>query len=63
MILLPIAVYIKFSVGPVFVALFVGNAIIHALVDDAKANMRVINLITDQTIHVAQILISAFIML
>lgn len=59
MILLPIAIYNGFNVGPRYVALFVGNSIFHAIVDDAKANMRVINLITDQMIHIAQIIITA----
>jgi hypothetical protein len=31
------------------------NAAVHAFIDDLKANVRVINLWTDQTIHMVQI--------
>jgi len=38
--------------------LFVLNMIIHLIVDDAKANRHLINLIQDQCIHLTQITIS-----
>ena len=34
------------------------NTIIHAIVDDLKANKKKINLVADQSIHLAQILIT-----
>lgn len=38
---------------------FVLNTFSHAVTDHAKANMRIINLITDQTMHMAQIFLTA----
>lgn len=40
-----------------FLLLFFGNAIFHGLIDHLKANMRVINLIIDQSFHIFQIII------
>jgi flagellar biosynthesis protein FlhB len=37
------------------------NTIIHAFVDDLKANKKKINLVQDQTIHIGQILLTWFI--
>lgn len=37
------------------------NLVCHAVVDDAKANRYVINLITDQLLHIVQIVITWFI--
>jgi hypothetical protein len=42
----------------VLVILFIVNIIIHAIVDNAKANLLKINLIQDQLIHIIQILIT-----
>ena len=36
--------------------LFIGNIVIHMVVDNLKANQKKINLILDQTIHLCQIL-------
>lgn len=58
MIMLPIAIYLSFAVGWVFVLVFVANLIIHAVVDDLKANKKAINLIQDQMLHVSQIIIT-----
>ena len=58
MIQLPIAVHNGFNVNPLFVEFFACNACIHAYVDDLKANKHKINLITDQSIHIGQILIT-----
>lgn len=58
MIMLPIAIYLSFAVGWVFALVFVANLIIHAVVDDLKANKKVINLVQDQTLHMLQIIIT-----
>lgn len=58
MIMLPIAVLMSFNVTFGFVALFISNIIIHAIVDNAKANMLKINLIKDQLIHMLQIVLT-----
>lgn len=55
MIMLPIAIYFGFSIGIEFCVLFVSNTLIHAIVDDLKANKLKINLVTDQTVHMMQI--------
>lgn len=61
--LLPIAVYRGFNVGTDFLAVFLINALGHAGMDHAKANMGLVNLITDQTFHLLQILVTAACML
>lgn len=40
------------------VALFVGNLCLHMIVDDKKANKKEINLVQDQLMHLAQIVIT-----
>ena len=55
MIMLPLAIHQKFEVGVFFVILMLANILIHFFVDDLKANKGSINLITDQSIHLAQI--------
>lgn len=60
---LPVLVYALFFqilpaiILPYFILLVV-NMIIHCIVDNLKANKLEINLITDQSIHLCQILIS-----
>ena len=60
---LPVLVYALFFqllptiILPYFI-LLVANMIIHYIVDNLKANKLVINLITDQSIHLFQVLIS-----
>ena len=39
-------------------ALYIGNIIIHFIVDDLKANKKKINLIQDQSIHLLQVVIT-----
>lgn len=56
MIMLPIFIQSSFQPSWVLIFAFVVNACVHAIVDDLKANKRVINLITDQTCHIAQII-------
>ena len=43
---------------PLIVALFVGNLCLHMIVDDKKANKKEINLVQDQLMHLAQIIIT-----
>ena len=57
MVMLPVAAYLGFDIGAKFVVFFLGNLLVHGIVDDAKANQKVINLCVDQTIHMAQILV------
>lgn len=57
MIMLPIAFTMNFNINWWLVA-YVINMIIHAFVDDLKANRFKINLITDQLIHLVQIFIT-----
>ncbi len=58
MIMLPIALYLKFEVSVIFVLLFVINSVVHGAIDDLKANKKVINLCQDQTAHIIQIIMS-----
>ena len=39
-----------------FVVFFIVNWIMHYYIDDAKANLKIINLVIDQLIHVIQII-------
>ena len=59
MIMFPIAISMSFNVSILFVIVFILNAVIHALVDNLKANKLQINLITDQLIHLLQIFVTA----
>lgn len=63
MVMLPIAVYYGFNMGIDYLFLFIVNAFVHAVVDDAKANQKRLNLISDQIIHIIQIVMMAIIML
>lgn len=63
MIMLPIAYMENFNVTGWFAVSLIGNALIHAVVDNAKANKKVINLITDQCIHILQIVVTALVCL
>ena len=56
MIMLPIAHKIGFDLNWVFYIVFAINVIIHAFVDNAKANAGSINLIVDQIYHIFQII-------
>lgn len=61
MIMLPAVLYMVFNgqliIGWVLAFLFV-NIALHALTDHEKANVKTINLIQDQMIHMVQILIT-----
>lgn len=62
MIMLPVAVFLNFSLTPMFCLLFGINVATHAIVDDLKANKLKINLITDQSIHLVQIIVTFLIL-
>lgn len=55
MIMLPIAWYMNFQINLGFILVLMINVKLHALVDHAKANRRVINLVEDQAIHLFQV--------
>lgn len=57
-IMLPIAINLKFEVDAFFAIILGVNFMIHAIVDNFKANEFKINLVQDQTIHIIQILIT-----
>lgn len=57
MIMLPIAVMLHFNIGWWAIA-YIVNMMVHAFVDNLKANKFKINLVTDQTIHIVQIVIT-----
>lgn len=63
MIMLPIAYVNSFAVDASFVIIFAMNVIIHAMIDDLKANEKKINLWVDQLIHISQIVATAIIFL
>ena len=55
MIMLPIAYVLGFTINPTFVIIFIFNTILHAIIDDQKANQKSINLWHDQLCHMIQI--------
>ena len=55
MVMLPIFIVSKFQVDVFMCLVFLANWIIHAVVDDLKANKKKINLIQDQVIHLVQV--------
>lgn len=57
MIMLPIALVLHFDIGWWIIA-YITNMIVHACVDDLKANKLKINLVADQIIHIVQIVIT-----
>lgn len=59
MIMLPIAYVQQFDVGFWFMLLFVFNIFMHACIDNAKANLKAINLWTDQFVHMCQIFLTS----
>lgn len=60
--MLPIAYINQFDIGFVFFILFIANVPIHAIVDNAKANLKRINLWQDQFIHMAQIFVTSILL-
>lgn len=63
MIMLPLAVYSSFNVDWSFTVIFIINALVHGIVDNLKANVKKINLIQDQTIHIIQIILTFVILM
>lgn len=55
-IMLPLAYLHHWEITKTFVICFVVNMVVHAVTDHLKANMRVISLVADQTIHIIQML-------
>lgn len=62
MTMLPISFCLGSKIGTAFYFVFACNIIVHAFVDNMKANKFKINLIQDQIIHIIQILITFFIL-
>ncbi len=60
MIMLPVSIYIIFYDKSIvlIIIMFLINWIIHSIVDHLKANVKVINLVTDQVIHILQIIVT-----
>lgn len=58
MIMLPIAIGLKFAFSWFYIIVFVVNTTVHAVVDDLKANKFKTNLIQDQSIHMVQIVVT-----
>ena len=62
MVMLPLSLIEWHNITSDFLLFFGLNFIIHAVVDHLKANVKAINLIQDQTIHIVQILITYWIL-
>lgn len=59
MIMLPVALASELSIAPwLYSTGLIVNMGIHAIVDDLKVNRKTINLITDQFVHVIQIMVT-----
>lgn len=56
MIMLPIAYSMGFQLNIEFFLMFIYNVFLHGMTDHAKANLREINLVQDQAIHLFQII-------
>lgn len=59
MIMLPIMFINNFELNIAFMYMFISNIILHAFIDNEKANKRTINLWQDQTVHLIQIILTA----
>lgn len=57
MILLPCMIMYEIS-GLMLLGTFIINAVIHYYIDDLKANRGKINLVVDQSIHIAQVILT-----
>lgn len=53
-----ILICIPFYASKFFIVAILVNAVVHAVIDDLKANRNAINLVTDQCLHLAQILVT-----
>jgi len=61
MIMIPIALY--FGICTLTIVLFFLNIILHAIIDNEKANRKTINLNTDQIFHIIQIILTYLIVI
>ena len=55
LVMLPALVLMQFQVGFAFIGVWIIMGSLHAVIDDLKANIRMISLLTDQTLHTVQI--------
>lgn len=59
MIMLPILIATTYTINPVvFLGIFAINLVTHYIVDDLKANYKLINLCQDQCFHLIQIFVT-----
>jgi hypothetical protein len=58
MIMLPIAYAQGFAIDGMFVTIFIANVILHAQIDNMKANQKLINLWHDQIMHFIQMILT-----
>ena len=58
MMMLPIFFLEGFVLNPILICVFIINIFLHFYVDNEKANEYTINLVTDQLIHLAQIIVT-----
>lgn len=63
MVLFPTVIYMNWNPPELFLLLFFVNALVHGIVDHMKANLLIINLIVDQTIHMVQIVVTYLILI
>lgn len=62
MVMLPVARWMHFSPGILFLYMFVVNVILHMEIDNMKANRKTINLVQDQVLHLLQIVCIFFVL-
>lgn len=55
-IMLPLAIYVKFNVTLLYAVGFISNTVIHAIVDHLKCNKLAFCLEADQILHIVQII-------
>jgi len=58
MIMLPVFINCGFVLDSVVILIFAGNVLLHAYVDNLKANVKVLNLWQDQIAHLLQIFLT-----
>ena len=58
MMMLPVMIYLKANLTIVYFVWWIANCAIHFFVDDLKANLKKINLIQDQLIHMCQLVLT-----
>ncbi len=58
MVMIPIIFAYTFRLDTMFLICFISNIIIHFIVDHLKANVKKLNLIQDQCIHIVQIILT-----